>query len=356
MFGAGPGSRAGRGRHGYNVVYSDTSGNVIGGNGAGANLGLASQAVTLDGQNGQCIALGAYAGSILAAGDFGCTFAGAYSGFLNRPGTVGYDTCIGHGAGGNLVAFFNGTTTTTTYSGCTALGRSAGAGWTSDIYCVSVGHASMFKGGGNAGVVALGDAAGGAAVDGSATNWQGTGLTYWGAINDTNVSYIGRMTGKASATARSNCFALGALAQVPAADNVGVLGHGLTAVVTKGAILDATAKVTDSSGAGTAHTLAAATIFAKLVSRTGSAASTITDTTDTAANIVALVGNGCETPVGFMFSVINSTGQQINLAGGTGVTIAGFSGMTNGSISIWYLLITNSTAGAEAVTIQRGGT
>jgi hypothetical protein len=316
MFGAGPGSRIGRGRHGWGVVYSDANGNVIGGSdGAGAALGQAVQSVTLSGLSGQHTVIGCGSGSLLGPADFGNTYLGAYSGFLSRVGASGYNTCLGHGAGSNLVAFFNGVTTPVTYSACTAVGRSAGAGWTSDTYCVSVGHGSMFKGGGNTGVIAFGDAAAGAAVDGSATNWQGSGLTYWGAINDTNVAYIGRFTGKASAAARANCFA-----------------------------------------PSTAHTLAAATIFAKLISRTGSAAAGITDTTDTAASIVALVGNGCETPVGFMFSIINGTGQTITMAGGTGVTISGFSGMSNGGISIWYLLITNSTAGAEAVTIQRGGT
>jgi hypothetical protein len=47
MFAAGPGSRIGRGRHGWGVVYSDANGNVIGGSdGAGSALGQVAQSVT----------------------------------------------------------------------------------------------------------------------------------------------------------------------------------------------------------------------------------------------------------------------------------------------------------------------
>ena len=59
-----------------------------------------------------------------------------------------------------------------------------------------------------------------------------------------------------------------------------------------------------------------------IIARAGSPTGGITDTTDTAANIVAALA-GASVGVVFRFRLVNTSGQTVTLGGGSGVTLAG---------------------------------
>lgn len=354
---AGPGSRWSRGRHGYSAVYFDTAGNIIGGDNAGPQLGNAADDLTAQDtrpRSGDNIVLGTNAGKRLNHLDRRNIMIGRNTGALNVFGGYGHNTVIGDDAGYNI----NAPTVLVNYGSCIAVGRAAGCGWTSDNYCISIGHASMFLGGGNSGVTAIGDGAGGADPAGSAA-WQGSGLTYFGAVNDLNCGYLGRWSGKSSAAIRTNSHALGHLARLPAKDNVMVLGHGMTAVETAGRVWDGWTRVDITGTVGL--TVTAAQLLAGIVVRAGALAGNVNDTTDTAANIVSGgPGANCEVPCSLEMSYGNVTGGGFTttIVGGTGVAVSGLGlggAVATTILAKFRLLITNSTPGAEAVTIYRVG-
>lgn len=354
---AGPGSRWSRGRHGYSAVYFDTAGNIVGGDNAGPQLGNAADDLTAQDtrpRSGDNILLGTNAGKRLNHLDRRNIMIGRNTGALNIFGGYGHNTIIGDDAGYNI----NAPTVLVNYGSCIAFGRAAGCGWTNDTYCISIGHASMFLGGGNSGVAALGDGAGGADPAGSAA-WQGSGLTYFGAVSDTNCSYLGRWSGKSSAVARVNSHAIAHLARIPVKDNVMVLGHGLTAVETVGSYWDGWARADVTATVG--RTMTATEFLSGLVVRSGALAGAVNDTTDTAANIVAGgPGANCELPMSIERSFGNNTsgGFAITLVGGTGVSVSGLGlggAVASGVLAKFRIQINNSTPGAEAITIYRVG-
>jgi hypothetical protein len=209
------------------------------------------------------------------------------------------------------------------------------------------------------GVMALGNQAAGAPVDGTGTNWQGSGLTYWGALGDDNVSFIGPFSGKSSAAARANSTAIGKLARIPLRDNVMVLGHGLGAVETAGRVWDGWTR-TDIT-ATTGLTVTIANMNSGLIVRAGVLAGGVNDTTDTAANIVASgPGQNCEVPCSMEFSYNNNTtgGFNTTLVGGSGVSVSGLGlggVVTPGTLAKFRIVITNSSSGSEAATLYRTG-
>jgi hypothetical protein len=358
MFGS-PASRFNLGRHAYGVIYADQYGNIVGGNNAGpSSSGTMDYIGGGDQQpSGHNIVLGDGAGGNLAANDRRNVLIGRQAGGrLKNAQTFGYghNVIIGDLAGS--AAFSPGTFNS--YSGSVAIGRAAGFSWTSDSYDVAIGHAAMFLSNTCIGCIAIGDTAAGAAIDGTATNFQGTGLTYWGAVGDLNCSYLGRYSGKSSAAARTNAHAIGALARIPIRDNVIVLGHTLGAVETSGRYWDGWARTDITSTTGLTVTAAQ---LSGLTVRAGVLAGAVNDTTDTAANIVINgPGQNCEVPCSTEFSYSNSTsgGFTVTLVGGTGVSVSGLGlggAVASGILAKFRIQITNSTAGAEAVSLYRVG-
>lgn len=329
---------------GFNAGKAITSGtgeNVIIGTTAG-------QSMTTGTQN---TIVGAEAGAAIT-GDTGHTLVGYQSGTSLNGNAQTWNTFVGHAAG--ILA--------TGAGGCIAIGRAAGRGLLNDADCVAVGHAAFYynNGGSCAQVSAFGNQAAGAPVDGTGTNWQGSGQTYWGAINDTGVLYVGDSSGKSSAAARTNASAIGHLARLPLRDNVVVLGHGIAAVETVGSYWDGWNRATDiSSSVGV--TITAAQLLSGLILHGGALSGGISDTTDTAANIVAVgPGANCEVPASIERSIGNNTsgGFNITLVGGAGVSISSLglgAVIAPGVLAKFRFVVTVSTPGSEAVTLFRVG-
>lgn len=112
-----------------------------------------------------------------------------------------------------------------------------------------------------------------------------------------------------------------------------------------------TSSVTSSIGATyTVATLTNALGGKGIILRQGSPGGGITDTTDTAANIVTLI-TGAAVNQSFAFKVVNSSGQTVTLGAGAGVTIYGSSTTANGASHTYDAVITNVGTGTQAVAI-----
>lgn len=329
----------------YNVLIGYHAGTTIT-SGTGENVAIgygAGQSITTGTQN---TIVGAEAGTGITS-DTGHTLFGYQAGLSLNGAAQTWNTFVGH-ASGNLA---------TGAGGCVAIGRAAGRGFLNDTDCLAIGHAAFYynNGGVCTSVAAIGNQAAAAPVIAPGdTNWQSSGLTYFGAINDTNVNYLGNYTGKSTAAARSNATAIGSLARLPIRDNVIVLGHAVTAVETKGRVWDGATTVTVTSSVGV--TLTAAQMVTGIVVRAGAPGAGFSDTTDTAANIVtAGPGQNCEVPCSIPMTYINGTGQIATMLAGSGVTVSGGIGATlaAGLSADWLCIVTNSTPSSEAVTLYR---
>lgn len=328
--------------------------NILIGKNAGKNLAGGTGENTVVG-NGTGIAMttgtqntivGAEAGAAIT-GDTGHTLVGWQAGFSLNSNAQTWNTFVGHVCGRFV----------TTGGSNVAFGRGAMATETDGSYITAVGHAAYFTGIHGLGVIAIGDSAGGADTAGASTNWQGSGLTYWGSINDVSDSYIGRFTGKSSAASRSNSHAFGTLARIPLKDNVMVLGHGLAAVETAGHFWDGWNR--QDFSATVASTIPAASMLVGALIRTGAMAANFSDTTDTAANIVAAgPGANCEVPASTEVSIGNLTSFTMTLLSGAGCSFSGL-GLGNvfaaGVFAKIRIIIANSTPGSESVTFYRVG-
>jgi len=82
-----------------------------------------------------------------------------------------------------------------------------------------------------------------------------------------------------------------------------------------------------------------------------------TDTTDTAANIVAAIDNA-KVGTSRLFFVKNTSdaAETLTIAGGTGVTVSGTATVDQNNTKIFLMLLTNVTSGSEAVTLYSIGT
>lgn len=119
---------------------------------------------------------------------------------------------------------------------------------------------------------------------------------------------------------------------------------GLSSFTAAGQIVGAlpvAAAVTATAGT----TLTAAQIAGGLIARSGPTAA-FTDTTDTAANIIAAI-NSMGAGEGFDLSIQNTTADALTLAAGTGVTLAGTTTVSATSTRRYRVTMT----GAGAVTI-----
>ena len=107
----------------------------------------------------------------------------------------------------------------------------------------------------------------------------------------------------------------------------------------------------------TGTTLTAADVASGAILRSGPTAA-FTDTFDTAANIIAALP-GVELNQGILLVVTNLTNYLQTLAAGTGVTLVSTTQQSNitqaVNATIWRLVVTNITAGSEAVQFTRIG-
>lgn len=104
-----------------------------------------------------------------------------------------------------------------------------------------------------------------------------------------------------------------------------------------------------------AGTITAAGIVGKLTTRGGTQTAAFTDTTDTAAAIIALLPNGSSTTIGtaFVYRYVNNTIFPATITGGTGVTVTGPSVLPANS---WaeYLITYTAAATLTMVGFEQG--
>ena len=102
----------------------------------------------------------------------------------------------------------------------------------------------------------------------------------------------------------------------------------------------------------TGVTLSAAEMVGGWILRTGAATGAVTDTTDTAANLVAAY-NASDTQVGssFLLGINNTTGQTLTLAAGSGVTVSGTATINDNNTRVFLGVFTDVTSGSQAVTL-----
>ena len=114
------------------------------------------------------------------------------------------------------------------------------------------------------------------------------------------------------------------------------------------------ASITNTTGT----TLSASDMINGAIIRTGPT-SDFSDTTDTAANIIASFGPSPPVGSSYQFALINQTDYSETLTPGAGVTITGSGLIATNNALTFRVTITDTTSGAQAVTLTRlfaGGT
>jgi hypothetical protein len=97
--------------------------------------------------------------------------------------------------------------------------------------------------------------------------------------------------------------------------------------------------------------LTAAAIVGRIITRGGAqSGNAFTDTTDTAANIVAAVP-GAFAGLSFNIRIINNTNAQQTIAAGTGVTLTGVTQIAQNCIGTFLVTLTTIASGSQAVAI-----
>lgn len=122
-------------------------------------------------------------------------------------------------------------------------------------------------------------------------------------------------------------------------------------------------------GGATAYTLAAADVFNRVITLSGTPGSAVTVTTATASQMMNLASMSAAAIAGaslgasppapgysqFRVRIINSTGQQVSLIGGTNVTTSGTMTIASGSYREFVLTFMGSGISANAVSITNVG-
>lgn len=369
----------------YSYVLFDTANNVFGGRGAGGSLAggdnnvflgtLAGRLATTGGNNiaigsntlQQCttcalnVGIGQSALNLIVD-DVGHTAVG-WGSLANMSGTpvAGFgpwNSAFGHASMFNM----------TTGGSNVCAGRACMYSETTGIFNTALGHAALYTGVNNTSVVGLGDLAGGAVVacvsGGGSRTVIPVGLPNAGAVmcpftGETESIAIGTYAGggpgvnDGASVGLQNRVVIGSYARVGNMDNTMALGNGMTDVVTAGRLWDGTTISTVSNAAGV--TLSAANLISGVYYRVGAAAA-FTDTTPTAANVLAgAMGNGVEPNLARVITVINGTTHTMSLALGAGITTGGAAPFTilGGTNMQFVLRVTNAGSGAAALTMDR---
>jgi hypothetical protein len=274
--------------------------------------------------------------------------------------TTNYATCVGWAAGTNLAGGHNATligeqagTALTNGQNNTMVGSSAGKATTTGGSNAYFGRASanaMVDGGFN---TALGHAAlfqfttgtGNVAVGNQSLNAQGASTPTTG---DYNIG-VGHLCGPTvTGVSGTICIGSGATAAASAtvsAANTGKIGFGQTDFTISGNLFFSTADSALANASG--QTLTVAQLLGGTLDRSGAAG--VSDTTPTAAAIVAAIP-GCEVGTSRYLCIINRNTGTLTILAGSNVTLAGTTTIATVN-SRWYLIrVTN--VGTPAVTMR----
>lgn len=197
------------------------------------------------------------------------------------------------------------------------------------------GKRNTFVGAGAAIDVTSGDdnvAVGSATFDQMASSTRGTAAGY--------------RAGYLNTTGLTNWFCLGSLAGGLTLSNTGKIGDALTHVTVSGRLSSSRVSTTVASATGV--TLTAAQIMQAVIVRSGAGA--VTDTTPTAALIVAAIP-GCEVGSSFEFRIANDNTDLLTIAAGAGVTLSRTTTVAPGHQRTFVAIVTNASAGTQAVTV-----
>jgi len=323
-------------------VMNGAADNISIGSGAGLGLTTGTQNVLIGSGNGGALTV-----------DTGNTLIGYLVGQNLHNGVItqNYNSALGNQALRQC----------TTCGSNVAMGRASMLAETVGDHNTAVGHAALFVGVANVQVTAIGDTAGGAALAGSAipAGFPNVGANVFGISGDSNLECIGELCGKRNATALQRAWGIGSYARLLTQPDSFQLGNGSTVGATSAKLWTGATTVNVSSGVGV--TLTAAQLLTGHIDRTGAPGAGFSDTTPTAQQIVQSTsggpGNACDVPMSRTISYGNrNTGQIATLVAGAGVTLASTTNVltvANNTGSMWMLVITNCTLGAEAVTMFR---
>ncbi len=146
----------------------------------------------------------------------------------------------------------------------------------------------------------------------------------------------------------------GALGYTPVESVAGSTGSTITAAQIASAIgaLVSRNQSVSSVTSTTGVTLTAAEMVGGWILRQGSATSALTDTTDTAANLVAAYNsNDTQVNSSFLMGISNNTGQTLTIAAGAGVTLTGSMSIQPNNTRVFLGVFTDVTSGSQAVTL-----
>jgi len=171
------------------------------------------------------------------------------------------------------------------------------------------------------------------------------GTLQGGAARNTTLGY----NNANSLTTGSNNIIIGQLADIAdgTASNQTVIGLGQTAAKISGSLFSAVSRATLANAAG--QTWTTAQIAPGVLTRSGAAG--VSDTTPTAAQIVAAIP-GCEVGSGYEFSVINNNSGTLTIVAGAGVTLAGTTTIATLQMRRYLVRVNAFAAGSEAVILH----
>lgn len=292
--------------------------------------------------------------------------AGHLSAKFNNGKRGGATVAIGQGtAGGNGGVAGD-------FFGATAVGTNAAGSITSGCFNTAIGHSALAQcttGGSN---TAIGRAAGNANVTGGYGCYFGHAAGFYYSAGDQNIC-IGNSAGSATFTsalqtgtaniaigtntgtttaAGSNTITIGSgvtgnQGPMVTGSNVGKLGQGQTDFSISGTLYSTRAINAVSNAAGV--TLTTAQMLGGILDRSGAAA--VTDTTPTAAALVAAMP-GAEVGTSFELMLANNNTATLTLAAGAGVTLAGVTTVAATMVRRYFGICTNVTGGSEALTLR----
>lgn len=314
--------------------------NIIMGLNAGSSLTTNAGANETD----PSVVIGFNAGEwLMSTGDGGNVIIGAGAGGPAAGSTAGVTayrlTAVGHNAGTSITQGIHNTLVgdsagfSLTIGGSNVyIGRGVGRSNVSGGFNTAIGHAAATLFTLGTGNVHVGDGAG---------NAGNIGIPRTGSNNVA----IGEVAGTLGA-ADSSSIAIGALTAVNGS-NLTAIGVGQTAAYISGRLAWTVTDSAISNAAGV--TLTAAQMLGGIITRSGAIA--VSDTTASAAAIVAAIP-GCEVGSTAFLYIINNNTALLTLLAGSGVTLAATTTTATLFTRLYAIEVTNATVGTEAVTFK----
>lgn len=334
-----------------NIAIGDKQTMAMGGISAVWNIAIGPRALSSNVSAFENTAVGAFAGKYTTTDRN--SFYGYSAGKYNTLGTA--LTCIGYKAG----------VLNTTGVRNTSLGYHAQFQNTSGSDNVAAGFQALYS--------ALNTSYNTAIGSQTAQNCIGSSNTYVGALAgilnvSVGITYSysnGTMIGAETRVYGENGTALGYNASVGAdgapQNNAAAIGANTTNRLASSTKIGNSQNVTTLSGVLRARqtfsantsaagaTLTAAQFFSSVLERSGPAAP-FSDTTPSAASLIALVG-GPEVGIGYDIYYRNLSSQAMTLIAGSGITLGGTTTVAAGKARLYKVQFTNVGAGTETATI-----